>query len=58
MSKNNIILIGFMGTGKTSIGRRTAEILGMNFIDTDLLIEETMGMSISKIFKDYGEAFF
>jgi shikimate kinase len=58
MNINNIILIGFMGTGKTSIGRKTAEILGMNFIDTDLLIEETTGMSISKIFKHHGESFF
>lgn len=47
-----------MGTGKTSIGRRTAEIMGLNFVDTDLLIEKTVGLPISKIFIRHGESFF
>jgi shikimate kinase len=53
-----IILIGFMASGKTTIGKRLAEILGRNFVDTDVLIEEKEGLSISEIFKRYGEGYF
>jgi shikimate kinase len=53
-----IILIGFMGTGKTVVGRRLAERLGLNFIDTDGLIEDTLGMSIERIFEQHGEPYF
>jgi len=54
----NIILIGFMGTGKTSVGMQLAEIFDMRFIDTDDLIEENSKMSIPKIFSEMGEEHF
>lgn len=53
-----IILIGFMASGKTTIGLRLAEALGRRFIDTDKLIEERKGMSISEIFEKHGESYF
>jgi len=56
--KSNVVLIGFMGAGKTSTGRRLAEILGMEFIDTDKEIEKLTGMTISQIFAKYGEVRF
>lgn len=54
----NVILIGFMGTGKTSIGKMLATKLGCAFIDMDVLIEEQAGMSIPAMFEQYGEAHF
>lgn len=54
----NIVLIGFMGTGKTSTGRMLAARLGAAFIDMDQRIEEEMGMSIPAIFEKKGESFF
>ena len=54
----NIVLIGFMGTGKTSVGIRLAETLGMSFVDTDDLIEKDSGMIISDIFSKMGEDYF
>jgi len=54
----NIVLIGFMGTGKTSVGIRLAEMLGMTFVDTDDLIEKDSGMIISDIFSKMGEDYF
>jgi shikimate kinase len=54
----NIILIGFMGVGKSEVGRELASRLGMSFIDTDGLIETAKGKSISDIFKTEGEAGF
>jgi len=53
-----IILIGFMASGKTTIGKRLAEILNRRFIDTDELIEERERLSISEIFERYGEGYF
>jgi shikimate kinase len=53
-----IILIGFMGSGKTTIGKILAKKLGRDFIDTDELIEKEAGISISEIFKNYGEGYF
>lgn len=58
MEKSNIILIGFMGVGKTSVGKKTAQILNMDFIDTDLLIEKSLGMNVPEIFSRFGEGFF
>ncbi|WP_028309462.1 shikimate kinase [Desulfitibacter alkalitolerans] len=52
---NNIVLIGFMGSGKTAVGKRLANKLKMGFFDTDENIEKVSGMSIGKIFNDYGE---
>lgn len=54
----NIILIGFMGTGKTEVGKRLAERLSNDFLDTDELIEKSEGKKISDIFKDNGEEYF
>ena len=55
---NNIILIGFMGAGKTAVGKRLASKLKMNFFDTDENIEKVSGMNVGKIFTDYGEVRF
>ncbi len=55
---SNIVLVGFMGTGKTSVGMKLAEALGMNFIDTDDIIEEDCHKSISDIFAHEGEEYF
>lgn len=54
----NIILIGFMGCGKTSVGKRLSESLEIDFLDTDQLIEETQKKTISDIFEAEGEAAF
>lgn len=51
----NVVLIGFMGTGKTSIGRRLAHILKRPFLDTDAEIERLVGKPVSRIFKEDGE---
>lgn len=53
-----IILIGFMGVGKTTIGKIIAKKLKLNFVDMDNYIEKTEGKSISKIFEEYGEQHF
>ena len=59
-SKNyiNITFCGMMGSGKSTIGKKFAKIIDFNFIDTDLLIEQKVGKSISAIFKDEGELVF
>lgn len=51
----NIVLIGFMGTGKSSTGYRIAQKMKRDFIDTDREIERVTGMSISQLFKRHGE---
>lgn len=56
--KTNIILIGFMGTGKTIIGQALAKKLDMKFIELDSLIEEKAGKSIPEIFQQDGEIVF
>ena len=53
-----IFLIGFMGSGKTTIGKRLAQITGFDFVDTDCFIEMKQGMSIAEIFERQGEAAF
>jgi shikimate kinase len=54
----SVVLVGLMGAGKTSIGRRLAEILGLPFVDADLEIEAAAGKSIPDIFAEHGEAHF
>ncbi len=56
--RNNIVLIGFMGSGKTSIGRLVAQRLGFQFIDTDAVIVERAGRQIPEIFSQHGEPWF
>lgn len=56
--ERNIVLIGFMGVGKTSIGKRLADLFGMEFIDTDKEIERLTGMTVSQIFTRFGEVRF
>ena len=54
----NIILTGFMGTGKSTIGRLVAASLGRPFVDMDNLIEQRQGQTINQIFAEKGEAYF
>ncbi|MBY8996993.1 MAG: shikimate kinase [Candidatus Thorarchaeota archaeon] len=54
----NIGLIGFMGTGKTTIGRALASLTGRKFFDTDTLVESAAGRTISQIFLEEGEESF
>jgi shikimate kinase len=53
-----IVLTGFMGTGKTVVGARLAERLGLPFIDLDRLIEDGAGMKVAEVFASEGEAGF
>ena len=54
----NIVLIGMMGCGKSTIGALLAQKLGLTLVDTDALIEEREGRSISEIFATDGEGYF
>ena len=56
--RENIVLIGFMGSGKSAVGRRVAGRLRFQFVDTDQLIVERAGMPISEIFAKHGEEHF
>jgi shikimate kinase len=56
--KDNIALIGFMGSGKTTVGRQLARALEMKFVDIDKLIVKTEGMGIPEIFNEKGEEYF
>ena len=57
-SKENLVFLGMMGSGKSSIGLLVAKKLKLNFIDIDNEIEKKLGTTISKIFDDKGENFF
>jgi len=60
--KNNlqkmVVLVGLMGAGKSSVGKRLAESLNVGFSDADFEIEEAAGMKISDIFDRFGESYF
>jgi len=58
MKKQNIYLVGFMGTGKSTIGKELAQRLGRKFLDMDQVLEKRLGMTISEIFEKKGQAFF
>ena len=53
-----VVLVGMMGVGKTSIGKRLATCLGISFVDADDEIEKAAGLSITEIFAKFGEAYF
>lgn len=53
-----IVLVGLMGAGKTSIGRRLAEKMGLTFVDADHEIEAAAGKTIADIFAEHGETYF
>ena len=57
-SKKNIVFLGMMGSGKSSIGFLVSKRLQLDFIDIDDYIERNLGMKISEIFKSKGESFF
>ena len=56
--KRNIVLCGFMGSGKTTVGRKVARLTGLPFIDLDRYIEAQEGMTIPEIFAQHGEPYF
>src|SRR5579862_8683005 len=58
LGSRSIVLVGMMGVGKSSIGRRLAARLGVPFVDADSEIEKAAGMSIADIFARHGEADF
>jgi shikimate kinase len=58
LGSRSIVLVGMMGAGKSSIGRRLGARLGLPFIDADIEIEERAGMTIPELFEKYGEAYF
>jgi len=57
-SKKNLVFLGMMGSGKSSIGSLIAKKLLLNFIDIDNVIENELGLSIKKIFETKGENYF
>ncbi len=57
-NRNNLILLGFMGTGKSAVGRRVAALAGAPFLEMDAELERRAGKSISRIFAEDGEAAF
>ena len=58
LGSRSLVLVGMMGAGKSSIGRRLAGRLGLPFIDADSEIESAAGMTISEIFDKHGEPYF
>ncbi len=54
----NIVLTGFMGTGKSTVGKLAADRLNLQFVDTDEAIESRMQQTVSDIFSIYGEQYF
>ena len=57
-SKKNLVFLGMMGSGKSSIGSLIAKKLQLNFIDIDSIIENELGLSVKKIFETKGENYF
>ena len=57
-SNKNLVFLGMMGSGKSSIGNLVSKKLNLQFVDIDNLIIETVGMTISEIFKKKGESYF
>lgn len=55
---NHIVIIGFMGSGKTRVGKRLAQEYGLPFIDVDRVVIKKMNLSISEIFQRFGEPYY
>ena len=55
---HSVVLCGFMGCGKTTVGELAAKRLGMDYVDADRYIVEKAGMTISEMFEEYGESYF
>jgi shikimate kinase len=55
---DRVILVGFMGSGKTTVGQELARLMGWSFLDMDRRIEERVGSSVAEIFRHRGEPFF
>lgn len=58
LGRRSVVLVGMMGAGKSSVGRRLAARLGLGFVDADAEIEAAAGMTISEIFAIHGEPYF
>lgn len=58
MTEKNIVLIGFMGSGKTSVGKRLSIKLKREFVDMDDFIVQKLGMTVNEIFEKFGEQYF
>ena len=58
LGRRSVVLVGMMGAGKSSVGRRLASRLGVDFIDADTEIERAAGMTIPEIFAKHGEGYF
>ena len=58
INKRNIILTGYMGSGKSTVGKELSALTGLSLKDSDAEIEKTEGMSINDIFKIKGEEYF
>ncbi len=56
--KKNLIICGFMGTGKSVVGKAVSTALGFDFVDTDSLVENRCGKTIADIFRKDGEEYF
>ena len=56
--RRNIVLTGFMGTGKSEVGKRLAARMKRTFVDTDMVIERELGAPIARLFAEKGEAYF
>lgn len=58
LGKRSIVLVGLMGAGKSSVGKRLAIRLGLGFVDADTAIEQAAGLTIPEIFARHGETYF
>ncbi len=58
LGQRSLVMVGLMGCGKSSVGRRLGDVLGLRFVDADTEIEVAAGKSIAEIFEDHGEPYF
>ena len=56
--KKKIVLLGMMGSGKTTVGKTLSKFLKLKMVDTDKIIEKKCGIKIKRIFEKYGEKYF